>query len=76
MGAREDKCHFNSDIIYCGKIPISRRVSDLHLTVIHKYYRYFLFISLTEHNNVVVMNPVSDGLIPRSKLPTPDTTRL
>ena len=36
-GTREDKCQFKLDFIYCGQIPILRRISDLHLTVIHKY---------------------------------------
>ena len=63
-GTREENCQFKSDFIYCGQIPVSRRVSNLHLTVIHKYDRYVLFISLTEHSNVVVITPVSDGWIP------------
>jgi hypothetical protein len=75
-GTRQDKCQIKSDFIYCWQIPISRRISDLNLTVIHKYDRYFLFISLTEHSNVVVITPVSDGWTPRSKLLTPDTIRL
>ena len=36
-GTREDKCQFESDFIFGARIPISRRICDLHLTVIHKY---------------------------------------
>jgi len=36
-GTREVKCQFKLDFICCGQIPILRRISDLHLTVIPKY---------------------------------------
>jgi hypothetical protein len=48
-GTREDKCQFKLEFIYWAQIPISRRISDLLLTVIHKYNIFLVrFVDRTQ----------------------------